>query len=165
MYTFFRVFSNVCSVLSQCSSRHRLLHLLYDIDFAHTNWLTDWVTDPLTDWLTDRSTDWLTDWPIDWLTEWPTDWPADWVTDLLIDWLAGWLSDWPINWLAGWPIGHLADWLADWLSNWLMEKLKFDVKLFCISKNELSACRNTIGIRFGHCNSYYDNLSKCDFHL
>ena len=28
-----RVFSNVWSVLSQCNTRFRLLHLLYDIDF------------------------------------------------------------------------------------------------------------------------------------
>jgi len=29
-----RVFSNVRSVLSECNTRLRLLHLLYDIDFA-----------------------------------------------------------------------------------------------------------------------------------
>ena len=29
-----RVFSNVRSVLSQCNTRIRLLHLLYDIDFT-----------------------------------------------------------------------------------------------------------------------------------
>ena len=31
-----QVFSNVRSVLSQCNTRIRLLHLLYDIDFTHT---------------------------------------------------------------------------------------------------------------------------------
>ena len=30
-----QVFSNVWSVLSQCNTRIRLLHLLYDIDFTH----------------------------------------------------------------------------------------------------------------------------------
>ena len=31
-----RVFSNVRSVLSQCNTRFRLLHLLYDIDFIRS---------------------------------------------------------------------------------------------------------------------------------
>ena len=34
-----RVFSNVGSVLSQCNTRLRLLHLLYDVDFTRAKQL------------------------------------------------------------------------------------------------------------------------------
>ena len=35
-----QLFSNVQSILSQCDTRLRLLHLLYDIDFTHAKQYT-----------------------------------------------------------------------------------------------------------------------------